>query len=147
MLTTKNFFERKKTFNIFLGKLQALKYYLFLVYLGIFEIFDLFWDIFLENWNTDHFLQRCRNQIFDPFTWLWALAPREQKICCLSAFLWAPEWCIGFPLMLSLLAFEEISKRVKNDHFSSIFGLSERRRIFLLSFLIMKVTSKQNEIW
>ena len=47
--------------------------------------------------------------------------------------------------MLSLLAYDDIPKRVENGLFRGIFGLSEGRITFFFSLFIMKVTSKQKK--
>ena len=47
--------------------------------------------------------------------------------------------------MLSFLAYDEIPKKVKNGHFRGVLGLSEGRITVFLSFLIMKITSKQKK--
>lgn len=47
--------------------------------------------------------------------------------------------------MLSFLAYDEIPKKVKNGHFRGVLGLSEGRITVFLSFLIMKIISKQKK--
>ena len=74
-----HFFERMKTPNIFLGKLQALKYYLFLVYFGIFEIFDLFWDIFFRKLKYRPLFAKVSKSDFRPLYMTLGTRPERTK--------------------------------------------------------------------